>query len=74
MAIPALSEKFAKMALFYPCMEFEIFWGQMTSFEVLLKCHALTLSQNFSQAPSSSVQVLISEDKLDYLNNPSQDF
>ena len=30
--------------------------------------------QNISQAPSSSVQVLIWEDKLDYLKNPSQDF
>ena len=39
--------KIAKMALFDPCMEFEIFLGQMTSFEVLLKCHALTLSQKF---------------------------
>ena len=33
------------MALFDPCMEFEIFLGQMTSFEVLLKCHSLTLSK-----------------------------
>ena len=30
--------------------------------------------QKMSQAPSSSVQVLIWEDKLDYLKNPSQDF
>ena len=37
--------KIAKMALFDPCMEFEIFLGQMTSFEVLLKCHSLTLSK-----------------------------
>ena len=38
------------------------FLGQMTSFEVILKCHALTLSQKFFKlrpAPSSSVQVLI---------------
>jgi hypothetical protein len=33
--------KIAKMALFDPCMVFEIFLGQMTSFE----CHSLTLSQ-----------------------------
>ena len=33
------------MALFDPCMEFEIFSGKMTSFEVLLKCHSLTLSK-----------------------------
>ena len=26
-------------------LKFEIFWGQMTSFEVLLKCHSLTLSK-----------------------------
>jgi len=37
--------KIAKMALFDPCMEFEFFLGQMTSFEVLLKCHSLTLSK-----------------------------
>ena len=37
--------KFAKMALFDLCMEFEFFLGQMTSFEVLLKCHSLTLSK-----------------------------
>ena len=30
--------------------------------------------QKMSQAPASSFQVLIWEDKLDYLNNPSQDF
>ena len=30
--------------------------------------------QNMSQAPSRSVQVLIREDKLDYLKNPSLDF
>ena len=30
--------------------------------------------QKMYQAPSSSVQVLIWEDKLDYLNNPSKDF
>ena len=33
------------MALFDPCMEFEIFLGLMTSFEVLLKCHLLSLSK-----------------------------
>ena len=37
--------KIAKMALFNPCMEFEKILGQMTSFEVLLKCHSLTLSK-----------------------------
>ena len=30
--------------------------------------------QDMSQAPSNSVQVLIWEDELDYLKNPSQDF
>ena len=29
-----ISGKIAKMALFNPCMEFKIFLGQMTSFEV----------------------------------------
>ena len=33
------------MALFDPCMEFEIFLGQMASFEALLKCHSLTISK-----------------------------
>jgi hypothetical protein len=33
------------MALFDPCMEFVNFLGQRTSFEVLLKCHSLTLSK-----------------------------
>merc|ERR1711940_502267 len=42
---PGPVRKSAKMALFDPCMEFEIFLGQMTSFEVLLKCHSLTLSK-----------------------------
>ena len=32
---PGPVRKIAKMALFDPCMEFEIFLGQMTSFEVL---------------------------------------
>ena len=34
-----------KMALLVPCMEFKFFLGQMTSFEVLSKCHSLTLSK-----------------------------
>ena len=62
--------KIAKMALFDPCLEFEIFLDQMTSFEVLF----FDFNQKMSQAPSSSIQVLIWEDKLDYLNNTSQDF
>ena len=33
------------MALFDPCMEFDFFLDQMTSLEVLLKCHSLTLSK-----------------------------
>ena len=47
--------KIAKMALFDPCMEFEKFLGQMTLFEVLLKCHSLTLCKKylrFCRAPS----------------------
>ena len=35
------------MALFDPCKEFENFLGQMTSFEVLLKCHSLTLFKKY---------------------------
>ena len=37
--------KIAKMALFYPCMKIKIFLGQMTLFEVLRKCHLVTLSK-----------------------------
>ena len=61
--------KIAKMALFDPCMEFEIFLCQMTSYEPFFD-----FIQKKSQAPSSSVQVLIWENELYYLNNPSQDF
>ena len=35
----------AKMALFNPCMKFEILGGQMPSFEVLWKCHSVILSK-----------------------------
>ena len=31
----------SKMALFNPCMLFDFFWGQMTSFEVLRHCSTL---------------------------------
>jgi hypothetical protein len=47
--------KIAKMALFDLAMDFDIFFGQMTSFEVLLKCHSLTLSKKYlrlNTAPS----------------------
>ena len=37
--------KIARMALFDPCIEFENFLNQITSFEVLLKCHSLTSSR-----------------------------
>ena len=36
------------MALFDPCMEFEIFLGQVTSFEVLLKCQFMTFSKGIN--------------------------
>ena len=35
--------KIAKMALFYPCMQIKNFLGQMPLFEVLRKCHLVTL-------------------------------
>ena len=35
------------MALFDPGLGFENFLGQMTSFEVLLKCHSLTLFKKY---------------------------
>ena len=37
--------KIAKMALFNPCMEFENFLGQMSSFNALWKCHLAIFSQ-----------------------------
>ena len=37
--------KIAKTALFYPCMKIKNFLGQMTFFEVLRKCHLVTLSK-----------------------------
>ena len=37
--------KIAKMALFYPCMKIKNVLGQMPLFEVLRKCHLVTLSK-----------------------------
>ena len=37
--------KNSKMALFDPCMEIKFFFGPNDKFEVLLKCHFLTLSK-----------------------------
>ena len=37
--------KIAKMAFFNPCMEFQIFLGQMSSFDALRKCHLVIFSQ-----------------------------
>ena len=37
--------KIAKIALFNPCMEFEIFFAQMSSFDALWKCHLVIFSQ-----------------------------
>ena len=52
-------------------MEFEIFWEKMTSFVDwgAIKVLFFDFIQKMSQALSSSIW----EDKLDYLNNPSQD-
>ena len=38
----------SKVALLTPCMEFEIFCGQMPSFEVLWMCHYQTFFYNVS--------------------------
>ena len=66
--------KIAKMALFDPCMEFEFFFGPNDFIWGAMKVPFSDFIQKMSQALSSSVQVLIWEDKLDYLKNPSQDF
>ena len=52
------------MALFDPCMEFEIFLGQMTLFEVLLKCHSLSSSKTMSHAPAGIYILLLSTKQL----------
>ena len=60
--------KIAEMALFNPCMEFEFFWGQMSSFDAI--------GRFFPKNVPSFVQVLFQVDeldKLDYLKNPSLD-
>ena len=52
--------KIAKMALFDACIEFEIFLGQMTSFEVLWKCHCLRLHPAPSKCLSERIIWIIS--------------
>ena len=55
------------MALFDPCMEYEIFLGQMTSFEVLLKYHALTLSQKFLRLVPAPSKCLSETERLNWI-------
>ena len=50
------------------------FFGPNDFIWVAIKVPFFEFIQKMCQAPSSSVQVLIWEDKLDYLKNPSQDF
>merc|ERR1719278_1567618 len=45
MAIPALSKKLPKWHFLICTWNLNFFGGQMTSFEVLIKCHSLTLSK-----------------------------
>ena len=61
------------MALFDPCMEFDFF---VPNDFILgpINVPFFDFIKTMSQAPSSCVQVLIREDKLDYLKNPSVDF
>ena len=72
-AIPALPEKLPKWHFLIRAWNLKFFgpndfiWGA-------IKVPFFDFIQKISLAPSSSVQVLIWEDKLDYLNNPSQDF
>ena len=66
--------KIAKMALFDLWMDFHIFFGPVDFIWGPIKVPFFDFIQKMSQAPSSSVQVLVWEDKLDYLKNPSQDF
>ena len=60
------------MAVFNPCMKFEIFFGQMPSFEVLWMCHYVILSK--SQAPSKCLFKWIKVDKYYYLKNRPHNF
>ena len=61
------------MALFDPCMKFEIFLGQSSLFQVLRKCHSWTLSKMCLRLHPSASSKWIKVDKLDYLKNPSQE-
>ena len=75
MANPAnqpISGKSAKMALFNPSMKFEIFGGQMTSFEAM-KVALFKFIQNISGSVQLRPSAYLS-DKLDYLKNPLMDF
>ena len=66
-----------KRILQYPFdknMEFEFFFGPNDFIWGAMKVPFSDFIQKMSQAPSSSVQVLITKDKLDYLRNPSVDF
>ena len=62
-------EGFLRDALTVPSPVWKI--AKMALFDL---CIIFDFFQKMSQAPFSSVQVLIWEDKLDYLKNPSQDF
>ena len=57
------------MALFNPCMKFEILGGQMPIFEVL-RSAILGL---YPKYVSGLVQALIQVDKWDYIKNPSHE-
>ena len=65
-------KKIAEITLFNACMKFDIFLGQMLSFEVLCKhryslLYVCIFFQNWSQAPSKWIKVV----KWDYFKNPS---
>ena len=63
----ALSEKLPKWHFLKFFGPNDFIWGA-------IKVPFFDFIQKMSQALSSSVQLVIWEDKLDYLNNPSQDF
>ena len=68
----ARSLKNCQNGTFWPVHGF--FFGPNDFIWGAIKVPFFDFIQKMSQAPSSSGQVLIWEDKLDYLNNPSQDF
>ena len=64
----------AILALFSLCIDFKIFFCQMTSRWILWKTYYMIFPKKMSLDLSRPVHVLIWEDKLNYFKFPSLDF